>query len=174
MNDAHPTPTDAMCNMELRSAVFEILRRHDVSDQCFAEVASVTQAALAQQQPSGEVVGWVYEELRTFTFDEWCSGLSFDKPDEGDMFRNVRPLYAHPPAMEDGWNANMGEAPDGGLILVCGGVWHGEINDAYPEDKGPWIVDASNYHVDGTDAYSAWIENPTHWQHLPQPPKEQG
>jgi hypothetical protein len=35
---------------DLRSDVFEILRRHDVSDQCFAEVAAVTYAALAGKE----------------------------------------------------------------------------------------------------------------------------
>lgn len=38
------------CNMELRSAVFNVLRRHEVSEQCFAEVAMVTHAALPLQQ----------------------------------------------------------------------------------------------------------------------------
>lgn len=32
---------------KLRTNVFQVLRRHDVSEQCFAEVAIVTQAALA-------------------------------------------------------------------------------------------------------------------------------
>jgi hypothetical protein len=35
---------------KLRSDVFEILRRHDVSDQCFAEVAAVTYAALVGKE----------------------------------------------------------------------------------------------------------------------------
>jgi hypothetical protein len=35
---------------KLRSDVFEILRRHDVSDQCFAEVAAVTHAALVGKE----------------------------------------------------------------------------------------------------------------------------
>ncbi len=36
----------------LRSDIFDILRRHDVSEQCFAEVAMVTHAA-AMPTPSG-------------------------------------------------------------------------------------------------------------------------
>jgi septum formation topological specificity factor MinE len=35
---------------KLRSDVFEILRRHDVIDQCFAEVAAVTYAALVGKE----------------------------------------------------------------------------------------------------------------------------
>jgi hypothetical protein len=35
---------------KLRSDVFEILRRHDVSDECFAEVAAVTHAAIVGKE----------------------------------------------------------------------------------------------------------------------------
>jgi hypothetical protein len=35
---------------KLRSDVFEILRRHNVSDQCFAEVAAVTHAAFVDKE----------------------------------------------------------------------------------------------------------------------------
>lgn len=34
------------CNMELRSAVFDVLRRHDVDENCFAEIAMITHEAL--------------------------------------------------------------------------------------------------------------------------------
>ena len=37
---------------EVRSAVFEVLRRHDVSEQCFAEVAMVTHAAIRARKES--------------------------------------------------------------------------------------------------------------------------
>jgi hypothetical protein len=35
---------------KLRSDVFEILRQHNASDQCFAEVAAVTHAALVGKE----------------------------------------------------------------------------------------------------------------------------
>ena len=37
---------------KLRADVFEVLRRHDVSDQCFAEVAAITYAAVAAHEPA--------------------------------------------------------------------------------------------------------------------------
>lgn len=36
------------CNMALRSKVFGALRHHNVSDDCFAEVAAITHAALTR------------------------------------------------------------------------------------------------------------------------------
>jgi hypothetical protein len=184
MNDAHPTPTDAVCNMALRSAVFEILRRHDVSDQCFAEVASVTHAALAQQQPSGEVAGWVYEVDEGDGF-QWLIGreLPADTPHH---FRNAFPLkYADTPA----WNANMDEAPRDGWLPIETVPTEDEWANfmfAWPHNKTPsgWMYDfwsvkhlrrmqeavASGQAKIAPHLY--WV--PTHWQHLPQPPKEQG
>lgn len=39
---------------KLRSDIFAVLRNHDVSEQCFAEVAMITQAALKAIEPVGD------------------------------------------------------------------------------------------------------------------------
>lgn len=50
--------TDTPTVEQLRSDVFAILRRHDVSEQCFAEVAMVTHAFRTQQpRPDANVDG---------------------------------------------------------------------------------------------------------------------
>jgi hypothetical protein len=40
--------------VRLRSDIFEVLRRHDVGEQCFAEVAMITEAAVRVERTSGK------------------------------------------------------------------------------------------------------------------------
>ena len=48
---------EAHCNMALRSQVFDALRRYEVSDDCFAAIASITHAALTKpDDTSNDVV----------------------------------------------------------------------------------------------------------------------
>lgn len=74
-----------ICNMALRSAVFAALRRHDVSEDCFAEVAAITHAALttalaAQEAENAELRAKV-EKLREALQDiAWPARL----PSDGD------------------------------------------------------------------------------------------
>ena len=44
---------EAHCNMALRSQVFDALRRYEVSDDCFAAIASITHAALTKPDDEG-------------------------------------------------------------------------------------------------------------------------
>lgn len=70
------------------------------------------------------------------------------------------------------WCTNLDNAPQDGVpFLVFGGMWVGEINGAEPYSH-PMIVMTSGrmYCVVGTDAYAAWVENPTHWMPLPDLP----
>ena len=48
-------PVTANCNMALRSEVFAALRRHNVSEQCFAEIAAITHAGLTSQPAPGDL-----------------------------------------------------------------------------------------------------------------------
>ena len=53
---------EAQCNMTLRSQVFDALRQHEVSDDCFAAIASITHAALTK--PDDEGLTLREEEIR--------------------------------------------------------------------------------------------------------------
>ena len=54
-------------------------------------------------------------------------------------------------------------------VLVVGGQWDGEI---YGPDKadGAYLVHHEDglFPVKGTDGYSAYIRNPTHWHPVPR------
>lgn len=64
-------------------------------------------------------------------------------------------------------------APIIGEFLVFGGEWEGEINSDTTKQKANLVIadDKGVYYVKGTDFYSAWIKNPTHWMPLLPPPQ---
>lgn len=175
MNDAHPTPTDAMIEAGSVAASSVAYPAND------AVIRLILQAALAQQQPSGEIVGYLYEAA-TGLGEPASEGLrqeKFSKANPAQYFgaTNIRPLYAHPPAMEDAWNANMDEAPFTRPVLVRrAGVSFSAIRKmprAAKELGGEWIAWANGLLCRNSDC-SLMIVEPEAWQHLPQPPKEQG
>jgi len=53
---AHSDVVEAACNMALRSAVFDVLRRHDVSEQCFAEHGTTTHARMEYVNPKDRTI----------------------------------------------------------------------------------------------------------------------
>ncbi|HBN92218.1 MAG TPA: hypothetical protein DD397_06615 [Hyphomonas sp.] len=61
-------------------------------------------------------------------------------------------------------------APQHGEYLVRGGHWEGEVNGPDYDEIGPWLVQASpgRFVVKGTDAYSAWVNEPTEWAKVPK------
>lgn len=69
-------------------------------------------------------------------------------------------------------------APKTGQEILLYGEWAGEISGPDPRAGkifvGQWLGGRSDYpgyewHISGTDAYSAWMKA-THWQPLPEPP----
>ena len=84
---------------KLRSDIFAILRKHDVSEQCFAEVAIVTQAAV---QGAGEAA--TSEEHRNQLYDkvvqqsvEKCEALEADNASLTDELAKMGALLAKHP-----------------------------------------------------------------------------
>ena len=71
------------------------------------------------------------------------------------------------------WNPDMSAAPrDGTPFLVWGGHWAGEVNgaEAYYYPLTVQTTNGLEFDVVGTDAYAAWVVNPTHWMALPATP----
>ena len=63
------------------------------------------------------------------------------------------------------------EAPkDGGPFLVFGGTWEGEISGPSYASGSISLVEGEEFCVEGTDYYSAYISEPTHFMPLPPPP----
>lgn len=108
----HPTPTDAM--KQAIEGIREVYKAHGIQEtQADHALWALEQAALAHQQPSGEVVGWAYEHK---SHKGWESYLTTSKPTSipVDQLRNIRPLtYAGTTA----WNANMDEGDWRGKVL---------------------------------------------------------
>ena len=62
-------------------------------------------------------------------------------------------------------------APNDIPILVFGGTWQGEIGDDEPSNIAHVMRQyGSAFDVIGGSGYSSWVNSPTHWMPLPDPP----
>lgn len=73
---------------------------------------------------------------------------------------------------EYGWQP-IESAPDT-EILVWGGSWESELSsEEYDNDEIVHVKKSGVFfEILGGTYYSTWINNPTHWHPLPEPPKE--
>lgn len=120
-------------------------------------VKAILQAALAHQD--GEVVAWIYEQKQAGNV--WVLTFALEHPADNPenaespymQQRNVRPLYAHPPAMEDAWRP-IEEAPRD--------AYNRALSDA--EDA---LADIG----DGVESVGTYLDA-IRKLHLPNPPKQ--
>lgn len=89
---------------KLRSDIFAILRKHDVSEQCFAEVAIVTQAAVqgaGEAATSEEHRNQLYDKVvQQSVVDGWrekCEALEADNASLTDELAKMGALLAKHP-----------------------------------------------------------------------------
>jgi len=63
------------------------------------------------------------------------------------------------------------DAPkDDTAVLVMGGAWVGEVGGEMPQDcpvVAIWMAD-SRWVILGGDYYNSYIDNPTHFCHIPE------
>lgn len=109
---------------KVRADIFDVLRRHNVSEQCFAEVATITQAAMTTPTPVATKHRAMSEGLVQFLRGHhvYCTARDGRFEEAADLIEQLERVIHAPPA--PAVSCSTCGATDPGANVLCSNGFH--------------------------------------------------